>query len=100
MVLLLVLIFFDALEHRSVIHAHALHQCRQILHIEVAIRAPMSLSRAWGMLRENLLTAKGAISTTPPVRITTHVAIDVPNVVSVFFIEGIIRELVETAPPE
>ena len=100
MILLLVLIILDTLNHGSIIHAHALHQRCEVLHAKVPVRASVSLAGAWRVLCENLLATEGAVAASPPVGITTNVAICVTNIVPVVLVEGIVGNLVEAASPE
>jgi hypothetical protein len=99
-VLLVILVLFDALERRSIRDTHSLHQCSEVFHIEVPVRAPVSFSWAGRMLCENLLAAEWAVTTATAIRVTTNVAVHVADIVLVLFVELVIINLVETSPPE
>lgn len=98
--LLLVLVFLDALNDRSIGDTHTLYQRRQIVHIEMSVWTSVSFAWTGRVLGEDLLATKGAITTTPAIRITTHIAVYVPNIVSVFLVERLVIDLAEAASPE
>lgn len=100
MVLLSVLVLLDALQHGSVRNTHRLHQRRQILQVEVSVRAAVRLPRPRGVLCQNLLAAKGAVAASSPVRVAAHVAVRVTHIVSVVLVELVVGDFVERAAPE
>lgn len=64
------------------------------------VRAAVSLTRTRGVLSKNFLTAERTIAAASSVRISTNVAVRVADVVSVFFVERVICDLVEATPPK
>ena len=93
-------VLFNALEHRPIGDTIALQKTHQVLHAEMAVRAAVRLARPRRVLGQDLLAAEGTVPPAPPVRIATHVAVHVPDVVSVFLVEGVIGDLVEALSPE
>lgn len=92
---LLVLVLLYTLQDTPFAHTHCLHQCRQILQVEVSVRAAVRLARSWWMLCENLLATERAVPVTAAVGIPTNVAVRVSHVVTVVFVELIICDFVE-----
>ena len=76
-------------------HPNLLQQPHQILRIKMPIRTPMTLPRPRLMLRQYLLATKRRIPIAPPIPITSHIAIHVSYIVSVFFIEDFVGDFVE-----
>lgn len=66
----------------------------------MSVRAAMRLTRSGWMFSKDLLTAKGTVSSSSAIRITTHVTIDVTNIVPILLVERVVGDLVEAAPPE
>lgn len=97
---LVFLIFFHTLQHSPVGNTGRLQQGGQILHVEMSVRAPVRFPRTRRMFSENLLAAVGTIPATPPVGVTSHVAIHVPYVVTVVFVELVVCLVLEGCPPE
>jgi hypothetical protein len=60
----------------------------------------MGIARAGRMLHEDLLAAIRAVSTTTTVRVTADLAVHVPHIVLVFFVELVVRDLAERRSPE
>lgn len=52
------------------------------------------------MFSQDLLAAERTVTAASPVGVATHVAVDVPDVVPVLFVEGIVRDFVEGRAPE
>lgn len=97
---MLLLVLPDAVEHRPVVYADLLQQGRQVLEVEMTVWAPVGLAGAGRVLREDLLAAKGRIARAPAVGVAADVAVNVPDVVPVFLVEGVVRDLVEGRAPE
>lgn len=97
---LLFLVLFYTPNGTTVIDAHSFHQLRQVLETEVPVRATVCLTRSRWVLCEDLLTAEWAVPVAAPVRVPANIAIGVPDVVPVVFVELIIRNLVEGLPPK
>jgi hypothetical protein len=98
--LLLILILLDTLKNRAIIDAHSLHKCRQILHVEVSVRASMSLTGTRRMFRENLLATKRTVTTSSSVGVTSNITVYVTNIVTILFVKLVICHLVEALSPE
>lgn len=60
----------------------------------------MRFPRPGLMLRKDFLTAVRTVSISSSVGVSTHVAIGVPNVVSVFFVEDVVSDFTECPAPE
>lgn len=100
MILLIILILLHTLQDRPVRHPHRLHQRRQILHVEVSVRTAVRVPRAGRVLRQNLLTAVGAVAAAASVRVAAHVAVRVAHIVPVVLVELVVCDFVERAAPE
>ena len=100
MKLLLLFVFLDALQDGPVCDTYRLQQGRQVLKVEMPVRAPVSLARPWRVLRQDLLAGEGRVAATAAVGVPTYVAVRVPHVVPVFLVEGVVRDLVEGTAPE
>lgn len=96
----IVLVFLDTLQHRPIIDTHRLHQCIQIFQIKVPVRASMRLTRAGGVLRQNLLAAKRAVPATTAVRVAADIAVRMAHIVTVLLVERVVGDLVEAAAPK
>lgn len=64
------------------------------------VRAAVSFTRPRGVLSKNLLTAERAVAAASSIRIAANFTVSVANVVSVFFVESVICDLVEATPPK
>ena len=60
----------------------------------------MSLSRARWVFGKDLLATVRAISASPPIRVTSHIAVDVAYVVAMLLVEGVVCHLAEALAPE
>lgn len=100
MELLLLFVFSYPVQNRTVVDTDLLQQRRQVLQVEVAVRAPMRLTGTRRVFCQDLLTAERTVTAASPVGVAAHIAIDVPDVVPVLLVEGIIGNLVEGRAPE
>lgn len=98
--LLPILVLLDSLHHTPIRYTHGLDQSVEVLEIEMTVRAAVRLPSAGRVLREDLLTAERAVTSSSAIRVPADISVGVADVVLVVFVELIIGYLVEAAAPE
>jgi hypothetical protein len=100
MELLFLLVLLDSPQYLLVLDTDGLQQTRHVLDREVAVRTPMALARAGGVLGQDLLAAEGAVAVAPPIAVPSHIAIRVADIIPILLVECIVRDLAEALSPE
>jgi len=98
--LLVVLVLLDALQYGPVGDTGRLQEGREVIHAEVPVRAAVGLARAGRVLGEDLLAAVGAVAAAAAIGVASDVAVDVPHVVAVLLVEGVVGDLAESLSPK
>jgi hypothetical protein len=96
----LLLILLNAPNHFLIPHPHRIQQRNQIIRAKMAIWTTMRLARPRRMFRQNLLAAVRRIPIAPTIRVASHIAVRVTDIISIFFIKCIVCDLRERGAPE
>ena len=100
MVSLLLDILPDAAEHIPIVDARGLQQAGEVVEAEMAVRTAVRLARARRVLGQDLLAGEGRVAAPSPRGVPAHIPVRVPDVVPVFFVELVVRVVLEALSPE
>ena len=93
-------VILDPSHYIPIVNAGRLQQAGEILDAEMTVRAPVTLLAPGRVFSKDLLARKWRIAPPPPGGISTDVTICVPYVVTVLFVEGVVRDEFERLAPE
>jgi hypothetical protein len=100
MKLLLLLILFHTPQYLLILYTHGLQQRCEVVYGEVPVRTAVGLSWSRWMFRQDLLATVWRIPVSSPIRVSSYIPICVTDIVSVFFVKSIVRDLIEPLSPE
>ena len=66
----------------------------------MSVRATVTFTAPWWVVCQDFLAGIGAVATATAVGVAAHIPIHMPDIVSVFFIEDIVRDQAEALTPE
>ncbi len=80
--------------------AGLLQKRSEIVDAEVPIRTAMGFAGAWLVLHEDLLATVGTIPVSSSVAISAYIAVGMPYIIPVFFVEHIVCDFRECTSPK
>ena len=92
---LLLYILPYTIQYIAIIDTGCLEQCSEIFHTKMAVGTTVRLSASWRMFGQDLLAGKRRITPASPDCVSPHIAVGMPHVVAIIFIEGVVSNELE-----
>ena len=100
MIPLPIYILLDSSKHMTVTNTRSLQQGRQVLNAEMTIWATMTFATAGRVLGQDFLAGIRRVTSSATVGVTTHVAIGMTDIITIFLVEGVVRYQSKGLPPK